>query len=54
MGLAIKKELESRSQRVAELDAELIDQLNLLRTSGNKLGYEGTANMNKFVTRAIV
>jgi hypothetical protein len=36
------------------LDKELIDQLNLLRTSGNKLGFEGTANMNKFVARAIV
>lgn len=36
------------------IDQQLIDQLNLLRGAGNKLGVENLAKTNKFISRAIV
>lgn len=36
------------------IDQQFIDQLNLLRGAGNKLGVENLAKTNKFISRAIV
>jgi len=46
--------LSKISSNGLNIDQEFIDQLNLLRGAGNKLGVENLAKTNKFISRAIV